>query len=161
VPASFDEVARELTVQAAKDAGFSSLTLVEEPQAAFYAWIAQHDQDWQQRVRPGQTILVCDVGGGTSDFTLIRVRSAGNKAMFHRIAVGEHLILGGDNLDLALAHHIEQKLVEVGKPKLEQRQWGALVRSARVVKETLLGHAPPERTTVNIAGSGSKLIGSS
>jgi molecular chaperone DnaK (HSP70) len=162
VPASFDEVARELTVQAAKSAGFGTLTLVEEPQAAFYAWIGAQGDAWEQQVKPGQTILVCDVGGGTSDFTLIRVRPAdAGRVMFHRIAVGEHLILGGDNLDLALAHHIEQKLAEQGKPKLEPRQWGSAVRAARVVKETLLGADPPERTTVNIAGGGSKLIGSS
>jgi len=162
VPASFDEVARELTVQAARDAGFANLTLVEEPQAAFYAWIAAHGTDWETRVRPGQTILICDVGGGTSDFTLIRVRAAaGGKVMFHRVAVGEHLILGGDNLDLALAHHIEQKLVDQGKPKLEPRQWGTLVRSARVVKETLLGPTPPDQTTVSIAGAGAKLVGGS
>lgn len=162
VPASFDEVARELTVQAAKQAGFGSLTLVEEPQAAFYAWIAAHGADWEQRVRPGQTILVCDVGGGTSDFTLIRVRAAeGGRVMFHRVAVGEHLILGGDNLDLALARHAEAKLAGGGKPELDPRQWGAVVRAARVVKETLLGHHPPERTTISIPGGGSKLIGSS
>ncbi len=113
VPASFDEVARELTVQAARDAGFGNLTLVEEPQAAFYAWIAAHGGDWDQRVREGQTILIADVGGGTTDFTLIRVKPAGGgKVLFHRVAVGEHLILGGDNLDLALAHHIEQKLAD-------------------------------------------------
>ncbi|QOV92399.1 hsp70 family protein [Humisphaera borealis] len=162
VPASFDEVARELTVQAAKEAGFGSLTLVEEPQAAFYAWIAAHGSDWEQRVRPGQTILICDVGGGTTDFTLIRVRPGSDgKVLFHRVAVGEHLILGGDNLDLALADHIEKKLLAEGKPKLAPTQWGSLVRSARVVKETLLGAAPPGRTTINIAGGGSKLIGGS
>lgn len=162
VPASFDEVARELTVQSAKRAGFGSLTLVEEPQAAFYAWIASQGADWDKRVRPGQTILVCDVGGGTSDFTLIRVRPAGGgKVMFHRIAVGEHLVLGGDNLDLALAHHVEVKLVAGGRPKLEPRQWGSLVRSARGVKEMMLGPNPTDQTTVNIAGGGTKLIGSS
>ena len=118
--------------------------------------------DWEKRVKPGQTILVCDVGGGTSDFTLIRVRPAGKgKVMFHRVAVGEHLILGGDNLDLALAHHIESRLVERGKPKPDARQWGAVVRAARVVKETLLGKDAPDKTTVNIAGGGTKLVGSS
>jgi molecular chaperone DnaK (HSP70) len=196
VPASFDEVARELTVQAAKAAGLAptggpgSLTLVEEPQAAFYAWIAAQGANWDQRVRPGQTILVCDVGGGTSDFTLIRVRpaaggdgkpvgdgeqaadggpggprgaDAGGRAavLFHRVAVGEHLILGGDNLDLALAHHVESRLVAEGRPKLDPRQWAAAVRAARAVKETLLGPSPPDRTSVSIPGGGSKLVGSS
>jgi molecular chaperone DnaK (HSP70) len=169
VPASFDEVARELTVQAARQAGFGSLTLVEEPQAAFYAWIAGQGDNWEARVRPGQTILVCDVGGGTTDFTLIRVRPVGQnlpaadgrQVHFHRVAVGEHLILGGDNLDLALAHHIEQRLAAEGKPKLDARQWGTLVRSARVAKETLLGPDAPAKQTINIAGGGSKLVGSS
>src|SRR5918998_3752225 len=134
VPASFDEVARELTVQAARAAGLVRVVLVEEPQAAFYAWIHAQGGDWDQRVRPGQTILVCDVGGGTSDFTLIRVRPAGRagegKVLFHRVAVGEHLILGGDNLDLALAHHVERRL-KGPEGKLDPRQWGPLVRTCR------------------------------
>src|SRR6185437_518361 len=156
VPASFDEVARELTIEAAKQAGLVHVVLVEEPQAAFYAWIWAQGEHWQQRVKPGQKILVCDVGGGTSDFTLIRVRPAGNgKVLFHRVAVGEHLILGGDNLDLAIAHYVEEKL---GK-ELEPRHWGPLVRSSRVVKETLLGENPPARAVINVAAGGSKLVG--
>jgi hypothetical protein len=111
LPASFDEVARELTVKAAALAGLPRVVLIEEPQAAFYAWIYAHSKDWDQLVRPGQKILVCDIGGGTSDFTLIHVRRGdGGKVQFHRVAVGDHLILGGDNLDLALAHHLEQRL---------------------------------------------------
>src|SRR5262249_26223682 len=110
LPASFDEVARELTVAAAKRAGLPRVGLIEEPQAAFYAWIHAQGDDWERAVQPGQKILVCDIGGGTSDFTLIRVRrlrgekqGEGNadRVQFHRVAVGEHLILGGDNLDLA------------------------------------------------------------
>jgi hypothetical protein len=158
VPASFDEVARELTIEAAKQAGLVHVVLVEEPQAAFYAWISAQGQHWEGRVKPGQKILVCDVGGGTSDFTLIRVRPAGDgKVLFHRVAVGEHLILGGDNLDLAIAHHVEEKL---GR-KLEPRHWGPLVRSSRVVKETLLGENPPPRAAINVAAGGSKLVGGS
>jgi molecular chaperone DnaK (HSP70) len=187
LPASFDEVARELTVQAAAQAGLPRVVLIEEPQAAFYAWIYKHHEDWEKYVEPGQKILVCDVGGGTSDFTLIRVRrstasaasaaqtvqaAAGKrhskqpaqqtpggtqKIQFHRVAVGDHLILGGDNLDLALARHIERKLA--GDGKLEARQWDVLVRTCRPVKETLLGDRPPERLRVNLPGSGSKLIG--
>ncbi|MDB5333703.1 MAG: Chaperone protein DnaK [Phycisphaerales bacterium] len=161
VPASFDEVARELTVEAARQAGLVRVVLVEEPQAAFYAWIDAQGAQWDRHVKPGQKILVADVGGGTSDFTLIRVRPAGGagsgKVLFHRVAVGEHLILGGDNLDLAIAHYVEKKL---GR-KLEPRQWGPLVRSSRVVKETLLGSDPPERAVINIAGGGAKLIGGS
>ncbi|HXT57864.1 MAG TPA: Hsp70 family protein, partial [Pirellulales bacterium] len=170
LPASFDEVARELTVKAAKLAGLPRVVLIEEPQAAFYAWIHAHGDDWERLVQPGQRILVCDIGGGTSDFTLIRVRpgeaggdsgdGAGGGAatvQFHRVAVGEHLILGGDNLDLALAHHVEQKIARGGK--LEPRQWAVLVRSCRHVKETLLGAEAPERLTVNLPGAGSRLIG--
>ena len=160
LPASFDEVARELTVQAAKAAELPRVVLIEEPQAAFYAWIDHHKDEWDQLVSPGQTILVCDIGGGTSDFTLIRVRRGDDgKVQFHRVAVGEHLILGGDNLDLALAHHVEQK-VTAGR-RLEPRQWSVLVRTCRKVKETLLGPNPPDHYTVTLPGSGSRLIGGS
>ncbi len=158
LPASFDEVARELTVNAAKLAGLHRVVLIEEPQAAFYAWIDAHRDSWEQHVSPGQKILVADIGGGTSDFTLIRVRRGeGGKIQFHRVAVGEHLILGGDNLDLALAHHLERKLK--GEGKLEPRQWSVLVQTCRFVKETLLGSNAPEKMTVNLPGSGSRLIG--
>lgn len=165
LPASFDEVARELTVKAAATAGLKRVVLVEEPQAAFYAWIHAHQgqngpASWEAQVSPGQKILVCDIGGGTTDFTLIRVRSGDDgKVMFHRVAVGDHLILGGDNLDLALAHHVEQKMA--GGKKLQPRQWAVLVRSCRHVKEALLGPDPPESLTVNVPGSGAKLIGGS
>lgn len=158
LPASFDEVARELTIDAAKRAGLSRVVLIEEPQAAFYAWINNHAESWDQHVSPGQKILVCDIGGGTSDFTLIRVRRGeSGKVQFHRVAVGEHLILGGDNLDLALAHHLERKLK--GDEKLSPRQWDVLVRVCRQAKETLLGDKPPESMMLNLPGSGSKLIG--
>ncbi|MGE0608897.1 MAG: Hsp70 family protein [Pirellulales bacterium] len=160
LPASFDEVARELTVKAAARAGLPRVVLVEEPQAAFYAWIDAHGDDWEQTVRPGQKILICDVGGGTTDFTLIRVRRGeGENVRFHRVAVGEHLILGGDNLDLALAHHVERRVA--GDGKLAPRQWSMLVQSCRRVKETLLGEQPPPRLKLNIAGSGAKLVGGS
>ncbi|HEV2969641.1 MAG TPA: Hsp70 family protein [Pirellulales bacterium] len=158
LPASFDEVARELTVKAAAAAGLPRVVLIEEPQAAIYQWINAHREDWEQLVQPGQKILICDIGGGTSDFTLIRVdRDGQGKTQFHRVAVGEHLILGGDNLDLALAHHVEQKLV--GGGKLEPRQWSVLVQRSRQVKEALLGDQPPERLTLSLPGSGSRLIG--
>ncbi len=155
LPASFDEVARELTVKAAALAGLRRVVLIEEPQAAFYAWIYARADDWHRLVEPGQKILVCDIGGGTADFTLIRVRRGeGGKVQFHRVAVGDHLILGGDNLDLALAQHIEQKI-----GRLEPRSWAVLVRTCRVVKETLLGPDAPEKLTVNLPGSGTRLIG--
>jgi len=170
LPASFDEVARELTVKAAALAGLPRVVLIEEPQAAFYAWINAHRNQWDQLVKPGQKILVCDIGGGTSDFTLIRVRRGeGGKVQFHRVAVGDHLILGGDNLDLALAHYLEQRLTsgDAAKPwvdgddtiRLEPRQWAMLVQRSRQLKETLLGPAAPERLTLSLPWSGSRLIG--
>jgi len=156
LPASFDEVARELTVQAAAAAGLPRVVLIEEPQAAFYAWIDAHHADWDRHVEPGQKILVCDIGGGTSDFTLIRVRRGeGDKVQFHRVAVGDHLILGGDNLDLALARHLEEKL----GGSLEPQQWAVLVRICRRVKEDLLSDGCPETIHFNLPGSGAKLIG--
>lgn len=158
LPASFDEVARELTIKAAARAGLPRVVLIEEPQAAFYAWIYKHAADWESLVSPGQKILVCDIGGGTSDFTLIRVRAGqGGKVQFHRVAVGEHLILGGDNLDLALAHHLERRLT--GEGNLEPRVWAILVRRCQRAKETLLGPEAPERLVVHLPGSGSRVIG--
>ena len=166
LPASFDEVARELTVQAAAEAGLSRVVLIEEPQAAFYAWLYLHRDDWQQNVSANETILVCDVGGGTTDFTLIRVRvadsseSAGTQEtllQFHRVAVGDHLILGGDNLDLALARHVEASFL--GEDRLEARQWDVLIGVCRDVKETLLGEDAPLRMTVHVPGSGARLVG--
>ncbi len=163
LPASFDEVARELTVEAAAGAGLPRVVLIEEPQAAFYAWVYKHSDDWEERVAPGQKILVCDIGGGTTDFTLIHVRKSdaggehAERIQFHRVAVGNHLILGGDNLDLALAHHIEHKIKPGGK--LEAKQWDVLLGNCRQVKEQLLGADAPESMTVNLPGSGSKLIG--
>ena len=174
LPASFDEVARELTVKAAALAGLPRVVLIEEPQAAFYAWIDHNRDRWEQLVKPGQKILICDIGGGTSDFTLIRVRRGeGGKVQFHRVAVGDHLILGGDNLDLALAHYLEQRLINVSgtlrvppangtrsvPDTLEPRQWAMLVQRSRQLKETLLGPNPPEHVTLHLPWSGSRLIG--
>ncbi len=166
LPASFDEVARELTVKAAALAGLPRVVLIEEPQAAFYAWIYAHSENWDQWVRPGQKILVCDIGGGTSDFTLIHVRRGeAGKVRFHRVAVGDHLILGGDNLDLALAHHLEQRLtgatagLSSSGGKLEPRHWAMLVQTCRRLKETLLDADAPEQSTVHLPWSGSRLIG--
>ena len=162
IPASFEEVARGLTVRAAQSAGLPRVQLIEEPQAAFYAWMDRHEHDWADTVAPGHKILVCDVGGGTSDFTLIRVRSEPDgDVSFHRVAVGDHLILGGDNLDLALAHLIEAKLREQGHGELSGRQWSVLVRIARHVKETLLGRKAPPDYTVNLPGTGRRLVGGS
>lgn len=159
IPASFDEVARELTVQAAREAGLPRVVLLEEPQAAFYAWVHNHRDNWEQLVTPGQRILVLDIGGGTSDFSLIQVRRGEDgRVQFHRAAVGEHLLLGGDNLDLALAHLVEERR---GGRIGDARQWGQLTAACRRAKELLLSDGAPESVTVNLAGSGSRLIGGS
>ena len=158
VPASFDEAARELTVEAAKRAGYPPLVLLEEPQAAFYCWILTHQDGWQREVRAGELILVCDVGGGTTDFSLITVVETPNGPGFRRVAVGDHLMLGGDNIDLALAHLVEAKLKGV---RLDNEQWSALRFSSRIAKEKLLGENAPDRWPVTIAGRGSKVIGGS
>ncbi|WP_246805328.1 Hsp70 family protein, partial [Desulfosarcina cetonica] len=110
VPASFDEVARELTLEAAGLAGLRDVILLEEPLAAFYSWLMRHEKDWQTIVQPGELILICDVGGGTTDLTLVTLNAvAGGSPRFERIAVGDHLILGGDNVDLALARAVETR----------------------------------------------------
>lgn len=140
VPASFDEVARELTVNAAIKAGIPRMVLVEEPLAAFYAWLSIHEADWQESMRPGQLILVCDVGGGTTDFTLVAIREGEKGLRFDRLAVGDHLMLGGDNMDLSLARHLEIELL--GQPgQLDSRRWHQLTHQCRKAKELLLGEA--------------------
>ena len=155
IPASFDEIARELTVAAARRAGLSRVTLLEEPQAAFYAWI-DSGRERISELRPGQQVLVCDIGGGTSDFTLIEVRlDPGGRVNFHRVAVGDHLILGGDNLDLALAHTVEDRL----GAQLDGSRWSVLVRRCRDAKEILLSENAPERLMLHVPGSGRRLIG--
>jgi molecular chaperone DnaK (HSP70) len=160
LPASFDEIARELTVDAAARAGLARVVLIEEPQAAFYAWIYKHQDNWESQVSPGQKILVCDIGGGTTDFTLIRAcRGADDRVQFHRVAVGDHLILGGDNMDLALAQHLEKQLTSSGQ-SLQPRQWDLLLRMSRQVKEQFLADDGPAQLTVNLPGTGSKLLGS-
>jgi molecular chaperone DnaK (HSP70) len=160
VPASFDEVARELTVRAAREAGLGRLTLLEEPQAAFYSWVRSQGDAWREQLSDGQTVLVCDVGGGTTDFSLIAVRGSGEETSLERIAVGDHLMLGGDNMDLALARQVELRLVKrVGE--LDPRQWGALVHACRHAKEQLLSPTADDRVTIHLAGRGSKVVGGS
>src|SRR4051794_19631917 len=159
VPASFDEAARELTVEAARKAGIAQPILLEEPQAAFYCWIVTHQDVWQREVRAGELILVCDIGGGTTDFSLITVVETPTGPGFRRVAVGDHLMLGGDNIDLALAHHVETKL---GGARLDAEQWSALRFSCRTAKEKLLADAAPApRWPVTIAGRGARIIGGS
>ncbi len=156
VPASFDEVARELTVEAAAMAGLKTVTLLEEPLAAFYNWLIRHENRWSQFVSPDELILICDVGGGTTDFTLISLREVAGSPRFERIAVGDHLILGGDNMDLALARSIEMHL---GKSKaiLTGDRWKTLCHQCRQAKEMLLNGTAKTRK-ITIMGEGSRLI---
>jgi len=154
VPASFDEEARELTVTAARDAGIVKLTLVEEPAAAFYSWIANDLARSQKSLFDGQVVLVCDVGGGTSDFTLIRVSREGDKIDFTRTAVGKHLLLGGDNLDLTLGWLVEAKL---GKT-LSVRQRTGLRRQCAAAKERLLSEPDLKKVDITVLGGGSSLV---
>jgi molecular chaperone DnaK (HSP70) len=156
VPASFDEEARELTVAAAREAGLEELTLLEEPLAAFYAWVAAQKGGLKRRLKDGQLVLVCDVGGGTTDFSLIRVRVEDGEVRFERTAIGEHLLLGGDNVDLALARLVEEKL---GRPRLSLRQQNALRRQCCAAKELLLGDDAPESAAVTVLGGGRSVVG--
>src|SRR5579871_5636858 len=155
VPASFDEEARELTVMAAREAGIETLTLLEEPAAAFYSWIANDLARSQKSLFDGQTVLVCDVGGGTSDFTLIRVSRENDRVDFTRTAVGKHLLLGGDNLDLTLAWLVEAKL---GK-SLSIRQRSGLRRQCASAKERLLSEEGLKSVEITVLGGGSSLVG--
>jgi len=159
VPGSFDEEARELTVEAARRAGLEKLTLLEEPLAAFYAWIAANRQAQagnNEHLRDGELILICDIGGGTTDFSLIRARLVDGELQFERTAIGEHLLLGGDNLDFALARCVEKKLKDV---KLTLRQRYALRRTCCASKERLLNDSFLERVPISILGSGRAVIG--
>jgi molecular chaperone DnaK (HSP70) len=155
VPASFDPVARELTVVAAREAGFEKITLLEEPQAAFYAYLAARGDQWRKDLKPGDIVLVCDVGGGTTDFSLIEVADDEGTLSLERIAVGDHILLGGDNMDLALSAIVQRDL---GK-QLDALQQRALVHACRRAKEQLLGDNAPDSVPVAILGRGSKLIG--
>jgi hypothetical protein len=151
VPASFDEAARELTVRAAKRANLQKLTLIEEPLAAFYCWLSQHENSWRDTLAEDEIVLVIDVGGGTTDFSLIHVETG---YTLRRTAVGEHLLLGGDNMDMRLAREAET----AWKTKLDPREWSLLCQECRKAKERLLGDAPPEACDIVVAGSGSSVI---
>jgi hypothetical protein len=156
VPASFDEVARELTLEATKLGGLNNVILLEEPLAAFYSWLMRHENDWQEFVKTGELILVCDVGGGTTDFTLIILKEADGSPRFERIAVGDHLILGGDNIDLALARQAETGL-SGPRRSMSTDRWKALCHQCRQAKETILGGSA-ETFKVTLMGEGSRLI---
>ena len=158
VPASFDAVARELTQRAAEEAGYKNITLLEEPQAAFYAWIDRHP-DWRERVKVGDLILVVDIGGGTTDFTLIAVTERGGALALDRVAVGEHILLGGDNIDLALARLVAERLAAKGT-KIDSLQLQALWNNCRAAKEKLLEPGAEAREApVTILGKGTGLVG--
>ncbi|MEZ5399107.1 MAG: Hsp70 family protein [Bryobacteraceae bacterium] len=154
VPASFDAVARDLTLRAASEAGFGDVVLLEEPQAAFYAWLERH-ADWRERVSPGDLVLVVDVGGGTTDFSLIAITAEDGELTLERVAVGDHILLGGDNMDLALAHGVAQSL---GR-KLSSSQMHALWQSARAAKEGLFANPDRADHPVTILGKGSGVVG--
>ena len=158
VPASFDEVARALTVTAARQAGLEQLTLVEEPQAAFYDFISRQRANLAAALTDVRLVLVVDIGGGTTDFTLIQVSSANDSPTLQRIAVGDHLMLGGDNMDTALARQVEERLLSGGR-KLGAAQWTQLVQASRGAKEALLGADRPARHGIALVGEGSRLLG--
>ena len=160
IPASFDPAARELTAEAAQSAGFQNLTLLEEPQAALYSWIQRSAGQWRKDVRQGDTILVVDVGGGTTDLSLIAVLENEGNLELHRVAVGEHILLGGDNMDLALAYGVARKLAAQGT-QLDPWQTRALAHACRAAKEALLSDPTVQSVPVVVPSRGSKLIGGS
>ncbi|MER2533325.1 MAG: Hsp70 family protein [Candidatus Competibacter sp.] len=158
VPASFDPAARELTAEAAEAVGLGHLVLLEEPQAALYHWILAARGEWRKQVRVGDIILVIDLGGGTADFSLIAVTERDGSLELVRVAVGDHILLGGDNMDLALAHAVRAKLAEQGT-QLDPWQLQGLTHGCRNAKEILLGDAAVETVPVVVPSRGSKLIG--
>jgi hypothetical protein len=157
VPASFDEVARSLTAEAAVAAGLGNVTLLEEPQAAFYAWTARAGRQWRDAVAPGDVILVCDVGGGTADFSLIAVTDVAGNLELERISVGEHILLGGDNMDLALAYTLQARLEAEGK-SLNAWQFLALVHAASRAKITLFEDTSLAEAPIAVPSRGSSLF---
>ncbi|MBV8628582.1 MAG: Hsp70 family protein, partial [Paraburkholderia sp.] len=160
IPASFDPAARELTAEAAQAAGYANMTLLEEPQAALYSWIQKSGGAWRKEVKVGDIILVVDVGGGTTDLSLIAVIEREGNLELHRVAVGEHILLGGDNMDLALAHVVARKLAAQGT-QADPWQLRALTYACRSAKETLLSDASVDTVPIVVPSRGSKLIGGS
>jgi hypothetical protein len=160
IPASFDPAARELTAEAAQAAGYGPMTLLEEPQAALYSWIQKSGGQWRKEVRKGDLILVVDVGGGTTDLSLIAVLEQDGNLELHRVAVGEHILLGGDNMDLALAYGVARKLAAQGS-QLDPWQTRALAHACRGAKETLLSDSAVASVPIVVPSRGSKLIGGS
>lgn len=160
VPASFDARARDLTLEAAKQAGLPRVTLLEEPQAALYAWIEAMGDGWRKQLAPGDVLLVVDVGGGTTDFSLIGVSEANGELSLERLAVGDHILLGGDNMDLALAFALAEKLKAQGRT-LDGWQLASLTQACRVAKEALYQDASLTKVPITVPGRGSSLVGGS
>lgn len=158
VPASFDPSARQLVQEAAEIAGYPEVILLEEPQAAFYAWLHANEDSWRKQLKVGDTILVIDIGGGTTDFSLIAVENEEGNLTLQRQAVGTHLLLGGDNIDLSLAYLAKGKLEEQGH-HIDDWQLQALVHTCRQAKEKLMAAKPPKQVDVTIMGRSSRLIG--
>jgi molecular chaperone DnaK (HSP70) len=158
VPASFDAVARDLTVKAAERAGLHSVTLLEEPQAAFYAWINGEEESWRDQVTVGDVVLVCDIGGGTTDFSIIKVEDQEGELALSRVAVGEHILLGGDNMDLTLAYAVQKHFAEKNI-KLDTKQMLGLIYSCREAKEQMLNDRTIASRPIVILGRGRSVIG--
>ncbi len=154
VPASFDEVARIHTHSAAEAAGWSHVTLLEEQQAAFYHWIAAAGEDWRKQVSSGDVVLICDVGGGTADFSLVAVSQQGGQLQLERISVGDHILLGGDNMDLALAYTLKAELEGQGK-QLDTQQFLSLVHACRLGKEKLFSEPGLGQYPISLPNRGS------
>ncbi len=158
VPASFDAVARDLTVKAAEKAGLPDLTLLEEPQAAFYSWINKREENWRDQIKVGDVILVCDIGGGTTDFSIIEVEDEAGELVLNRVAVGEHILLGGDNIDLTLAYSVRKHFTE-RKINLDTRQMLGLIYSCREAKEKMLNDPDAASQPIVILGRGRSVVG--
>ncbi|MCU1341812.1 MAG: putative heat-shock chaperone protein [Candidatus Acidoferrum typicum] len=158
VPASFDEEARELTRRAAEQAGYHHVTLLEEPQAAFYAWLESQGDAWRRRIKVGDLVLVCDVGGGTTDLSLIMVSDENGELTLKRVAVGDHILLGGDNMDLALARILQQRLEASGN-RIDTWSLHSLWHQCRIAKEKLFESPRTQNRPITLLGKGTKLIG--
>ncbi|EIF03919.1 Hsp70 family protein [Vibrio tubiashii] len=158
VPASFDPAARDLTAEAARNVGFVHLTLLEEPQAALYNWIDNSNDKWRDEVSVGDIVLVVDIGGGTTDLSLVEVTEEEGNLTLNRIAVGEHILLGGDNMDLALAYRLKMKLAQEGK-ELQPWQVQAMTHACRDAKEALLNDSELQSVPIVVPSRGSKLLG--
>jgi hypothetical protein len=158
VPASFDEEARELTRRAAEQAGYDHVTLLEEPQAAFYAWLESQGDAWRHRIKVGDLVLVCDIGGGTTDFSLIIVSEENGELTLKRVAVGDHILLGGDNMDLALARFLQQRLEASGN-RIDIWQLQVLWHQCRMAKEKLFESPKTQTRPITVLGKGTKLVG--